>query len=101
MTGECAGCGKPRPENAGLRGWRRGWCGACGKRWRRHGKPADGPPPPAPRGNPRAPWANRISRIEDYADLRSWGVPDSEAAERLGVSARTLTRYKQAMQEVS
>ena len=42
-------CGKPRKPRRGrhssLEG-SNGWCGACTRRWRAHGKPASGPPPP-------------------------------------------------------
>lgn len=95
---ECANCGEPRPPKGGWRkGWACGYCPACYKRWRRHGSPAGGPPPP----RPRAPRAARAGRVEDYTDLRSWGIPDSQAAERLGVSVRTLLRYKRDLREAS
>ena len=88
----CANCGEPRPEKAYLHGWRRDYCGPCAKRWHRHGYPPEGPPPP---------WASRAARVEDYTDLRSWDVPDSQAAERIGVSTRTLERYTRERTEAS
>lgn len=51
----CANCGQTRRHKA------HGWCVTCHGRWLRHGKPADGPPPPsrAPRpkgsGKPKPP----------------------------------------------
>lgn len=93
---ECKACGKPRPPRSALRpGWGCGYCNSCYRRWVRQGRPADGPVPRKPRG----PRADRIGRIEDYAELRSWGVADSEAAQRLGVSPRTLQRYKSSQRE--
>jgi hypothetical protein len=41
----------------------------------------------------RARTAIRNGRIEDYAELRSWGLSRREAAARLGVTLRTLDRY--------
>jgi hypothetical protein len=41
----------------------------------------------------RAYSAQRAGRIEDYAELRSWGLTRQEAAARLGVTLRTLDRY--------
>jgi hypothetical protein len=35
----------------------------------------------------------RAGRIEDYAELRSWGLTRRQAAARLGVTLRTLDRY--------
>lgn len=39
---QCDGCGRTRPRVA------YGWCGACYRRWTRHGRPQGGPPPPTP-----------------------------------------------------
>jgi hypothetical protein len=41
----------------------------------------------------RAYSAQRAARVEDYAELRSWGLTRREAAARLGVTLRTLDRY--------
>ena len=43
--------------------------------------------------------APRAARLEDYAELRSWGEPMENAAERLGVSFRTAQRYEAALRE--
>ena len=86
-TGPCASCGKPRPEHAWLQGWACSYCGTCHRRWRRHGSPPGGPPPPRSR-------ATRPAWLEDYGYLRSWGVGDEEAARRLGVSVGTIERYR-------
>jgi hypothetical protein len=40
-----------------------------------------------------------VSRLEDYRELRSWGVTRAEAAARLGRSYRTITRYDQRLRE--
>jgi hypothetical protein len=92
--GACS-CGEPRPPHSWRYGWARGYCGTCYRRWARQGFPRGGPLPPAP----RAPRASRAARIEDYTELRSWGVPDTRAAERLGVSTRTVLRYKQQLRQ--
>ncbi|TDD32468.1 hypothetical protein E1287_22535 [Actinomadura sp. KC06] len=75
----------------GLEGWHssNGWRHACYQRWVYAGRPDSGPPPPRRAGR----GAEAASRIEDYVELRSWQVPREEAAERLGVSIRTLFRY--------
>ena len=57
---------------------------ACYQRWRRHGWPDDVPPP----------RAARAGRIEDYLELRSQGLTRTQAAERLGVTRRTIERYE-------
>ena len=41
----------------------------------------------------RAYSAKRAGRIEDYAELLSWGLTRREAAGRLSLSLRTLDRY--------
>lgn len=46
----------------------------------------------APAAN-RAYSAIRAARLEDYAELRSWGLRREQAAARLGVSVRTAERY--------
>jgi hypothetical protein len=40
--------------------------------------------------------AIREGRVEDYAELRSWGLTRAQAAERLGVSYRTAMRYQRS-----
>jgi hypothetical protein len=35
----------------------------------------------------------RVARMEDYVDLREWGVPRRAAEERLGVTDRTTQRW--------
>lgn len=37
--------------------------------------------------------------LEDYSDLRSWGLTRHQAAERMGVTARTIERYEAALRE--
>ena len=57
---------------------------ACYQRWVYHGRPEDG-----------APQAGAVvaGRIEDYAELRSWGLSREQAATRMNLSIRTLARY--------
>jgi hypothetical protein len=80
------GCGRPAPDLAD----------ACQRRWRYHGRP-EILPPPVQRGNDR----RRQERIEDYLELRSWGVSREEAARRLCVSFRTIERYDRALRDES
>ena len=41
----------------------------------------------------------RTARIEDYADLRSWGLTRAQAAQRLGVSDRTTVRWNRTLRQ--
>lgn len=107
MTAPTCSCGcgrRPRPDRAGL-------AEACYQRWRKAGRPADGPPPPKTPGNPAGltEWAReqteeRLSRIAEFAMVRATrckpnGDPVSigEAAAAVGVSARTGQRYATAL----
>jgi hypothetical protein len=81
-------------------------CSACGNRWDRAGRPADGPPPPTPPDEQRAlAWeanrAARRNRVEDYAELtRQFGLSRAEAAARLGITERTTWRYEATLREL-
>lgn len=83
----CRSCGASRPENAWHKGWRGPHCNCCRRR---------GGAPPVPRPRFTGP---RLARLEDYAELRSWGEPMRAAAGRLGVSFRTVQRYEAALKE--
>lgn len=91
----CAcGCGRIIP--AGRRGR---FAVSCYERWQRAGKPASGPPPPMPAAPQLAiarerSTAARLGRLEDYSELRSWGVSVKDAARRTGVTERTAWRYE-------
>lgn len=81
-----------------------GWCSACYQRWKRAGRPAEGPPPPMTREESRqlgiaACRANAAAKREDYAELRSWGDSCEQAAARVGVSERTVWRYERILRE--
>lgn len=86
----CAcGCGRRRPHHS------RGLVERC---WKRHKYnntidlfPRTMPvPPPRPMRliSPRV-----AGRIEDYVELRSWGLSRAEARERVGVTDRTVSRW--------
>ncbi|SET51438.1 hypothetical protein [Nonomuraea wenchangensis] len=82
----------------------RGWCSACYQRWKRAGRPAEGPPPPMSREDARqlaiaSVRANAAARREDYRELRSWGEPRDQAAARIGVTWRTAGRYERVLRE--
>lgn len=77
------------------------WCSACYQRWKKAGRPSDGPPKALPRqeaaARARAAYqAAAQGRREDYQELRSWGETREQAAARLGVTERTTWRYEQA-----
>jgi hypothetical protein len=84
----CLACPAERPADAWARGWRGPYCRACSERWTYHGRPDGGPP----RACHAAP-GSRAGRLEDYAELRSWGLPLEDAAERVGVRRGTAERY--------
>lgn len=87
MKGACrCGCGRPARKN--------GLSHTCDSRWRYWGCPAE-LPPPAGRGNDR----RDRERLEDYAELRSWGESIASAAERLAVSKRTAERYEARLRQ--
>ena len=86
---KCRGCGRRRRKRQGARDY----CGTCYGRWAYHGYPQEGPPSPVLSVAP----AERAGRIEDFVELRSWGVSREEAARRLGVSLRTVERYDAAL----
>lgn len=85
----CTTCPAPRPPQAWRHGWRGPWCHRCSERWRYAGRPESGPPPSRQQvGGPR------YGRVEDYAELRSWGLSLEQAAARLGVTYRSALRYQ-------
>jgi hypothetical protein len=84
MTQLCVcGCNRPavaRPGKPATRGFRY----SCYRRWLAQGKPEELRPP--------RDW--RRGRLESYAELRGWGQTIQQAADRLGVTYRTATRYE-------
>lgn len=97
----CWGCRKEkRHEGKGL-------CGVCRGRYDEETGRLRPPMPPEVSGRiggliggPRATVRrveSRDQRLEDFAELASWGVGDEEAARRLGVSLVTIGRYKAAL----
>ncbi|MFY7069609.1 hypothetical protein ACOQFV_27440 [Nocardiopsis changdeensis] len=82
------GCGRTGPHHG------RGLITACWHREKYHGRLNDWPLTQAPVNRPMRLISESVrGRLEDYLELRSWGVPVPEAARRLGVSERTITRY--------
>lgn len=76
------------------------WIQSCYQRWTRAGRPNTGPAPARrpKRGPGRAPRTRPHQvRLENYADLRSWGVAKKEAAARLGVSVDTIRTYEREL----
>ncbi|MFD1546936.1 hypothetical protein [Nonomuraea guangzhouensis] len=81
-----------------------GWCSACYQRWKRAGRPEDGPPQPLSRlecaAHARAAYQAVVQgRREDYVDLLSWGETREQAAARLGVCEETTRRYDRALRK--
>jgi len=91
----CLACPASRPVSAWRHGWRGPWCRNCAERWLYAGRPASGPPPSRQQVGGR-----RDGRLEDYAELRSWGETLECAAIRLGVCRRTAERYEAALRAV-
>ncbi|MGI5155777.1 hypothetical protein [Microbispora sp. CA-102843] len=91
----CAcGC-KETGVNAGF-----GYVAACYDRWKRAGRPKEGPPPRRDY-QPRPPWNPVQDRskalLEDYQFLTRQGVTDIDMlADRLGCSTRHVWRLVQA-----
>jgi hypothetical protein len=72
-----------------------GYCRACYGRWDRADRPDVVPESPAggqPGWPPRGLAASVAARREDYAWLRSQGVSPQEAAERIGLTLRTVMK---------
>lgn len=86
----CAcGCGRRGPHHS------RGLVETC---WKRHkyNNALDRYPrtTPVPPPRPMRLVSPRVAgRIEDYVELRSWGVRREEARQRLGVTDRTISRW--------
>jgi predicted DNA-binding transcriptional regulator YafY len=51
--------------------------------------------------NGRANQAARLSRIEDYLFIGGHKLTQSNAAARLGVTVRTIQRYRQALRTMA
>jgi hypothetical protein len=89
----CSNCHEP--YQPGPNAWR-GFCKPCYRRFVDHGYPVAGPPPARSGLGPKSDLA---ARIEDYAELRSWGLSRAEAAVRLGLCRRTMARYDARLRE--
>jgi hypothetical protein len=93
----CLACPAIRPEDASYAGWRGPYCYTCNRRWQRQGRPEGGPRPSRQRAT-----GSYADRLEDYAELRSWGVSVAEAAGRVGISVDAATRnYEPVVQETA
>lgn len=84
IQAECGNCGKDREPRDGARGW----CQKCYRRWTRAGRPETGPPDPQ--------FARDLKgHLEDYRQLVFSGVTEVDVlAQRIGVSVRTVKRYR-------
>lgn len=96
----CTCCERVRPHRAHR------WCDGCYDRWRKAGRPDDGPPPPRPRANNTRAGRNALierlrtdarNRTTAYAELHDMGVGIEEAATRLDVTVRTIGRYRKQL----
>jgi hypothetical protein len=88
------GCGREATGRTGL-------TTSCRQRWYQAGRPDDFPPP---RWTWTGTWAGRGTRedrIDEYAELRSWGLSRAEAAVRLGLCRRTIERYESHLRKAN
>lgn len=46
-----------------------------------------------------APQTAFEARLEDYAELRNWGLTRAQAAQRMGVTLRTADRYEAVLRQ--
>jgi hypothetical protein len=83
---ECWCCGQHRPHYA------RSLCMACWGRWKYRGFTGPGP------GPSQKPPITESAR--EYADLIN-SMPAWQAAQRLGLSERTIRRWRAALREAS
>ena len=94
---ECWCCGRNEPN------WARGLCGRCYARWQRRGFQGPGPGPERVPYTERA--AGHLGGIPQHdsheAEPAPGAVTARQMAERLGVSVRTVTRYRAALREAS
>jgi DNA-binding CsgD family transcriptional regulator len=74
-----------------------GWCRSCRERWKRAGRPADGPPKPRKSGRPRQP--DTEERIQETRKLLAEGKGTMEIARVLNVDGSTVAYYKRRLAE--
>jgi len=95
----CVGCGQEKQYYA------RESCSTCYERWYHNGKPEGGPPQPKSNDECRAMGRKTIvfdrdKRMEEYRKLtRDDGLPREIAAQKMGISDRTVSRYEKALRE--
>ncbi|SEU46868.1 hypothetical protein SAMN05421811_127166 [Nonomuraea wenchangensis] len=91
-TPKCESCRKrPVAPKASV------WCRACGDRWKRAGKPEDGPPPPKKGGRPRE--ADTEERVQKTRELLAAGKGTMEIARLFGVPGSRVSYYKRRLAE--
>ncbi|SFK91940.1 hypothetical protein SAMN05216275_14128 [Streptosporangium canum] len=94
----CACCGRSGRIDVN------GWVDACAKRWRKAGRPTEGPPRPRSVTPKLArlqgiwlPVTDRIQvRVRRVGHLRARGIPIQVIARDFGVCERTIERYAAA-----
>ncbi len=89
----CDRCGKPSRYVSSVGGIARA-CGNCRATWRRRGRPVLMEPAPSF-------TRDREGHMEDFLFLRPLGLSNPQMAKRLGVSERTVTRYRRAAREAA
>ena len=97
VCGACESCGAPlHPVDGESRKHAaRGLCWPC---YRAERKPLAVAACPDPEPD-ETPQTAREARMEDLAELLSWGRPIREAAERVGVTERTALKYVAELRE--
>ena len=97
VCGTCEGCGAPlHPvDGESRRHAAKGLCWPC---YRADRKPPAVAACPDPEPD-ETPQTKREARMEDLAELLSWGRPLEEAARRVGITERTALKYVAELRE--
>ena len=87
MAAECWCCGRERPDDGRHTG--RGLCARCYARWQGRGFTGPGPGPE---------WVPQAERAREYAHIIT-ALSAAQSARALGVSSRTVTRWRKALRQ--
>jgi hypothetical protein len=96
---ECRSCGADRVSSPQPRWACKGLCGRCYRRWANQGFPYGGPLPPHRSGRPELAHGSPASRIRLYREKLAGGASTADICLALGVTRRTLERYRTVIAE--